>query len=201
MEIKNFVDVYSYVNERYVFNESNYPALGELSIQRQKIFEINHGILHMLKNQKLLPVCPGPRNSIDSFKWLSYPVDELASIGKGEKIALLKMFVNIVSLAHSIGITTDDLKYFEATCTDKKLMKWFQLNEIKPLLRPFNYYIQIFLERMVIILEKADHDGMLKTGIVFQNIENIYQAMYFWFGELPWLPKLLQDIPKVMKSK
>ena len=198
---KNFHELFVYVNERYFFNKENYPALGELSLERQKIFKINHGILHILKNYKNMPAYPSSQREMSKAKWLGSPMESLGSIGRKEKEALLKTFINIVSLLNSVDVNLDELKKIEDQCSSEKLMHWIK-DQVPPAeVLCLRYGVEFFLDQMVPILELLDHKGKVQGPEPFMHISSLYQLMYFWFGKEDILSEILQDIPNVMKSK
>lgn len=54
-EIKSLPEAFDYVNQRYVFNNENYPVIVKLTEQEKTFFALKHTLLHMQKNiQKVL---------------------------------------------------------------------------------------------------------------------------------------------------
>ena len=99
-EIKTLEDLDAYINERYTFTEEHYPAMQGMNEQQKKMFALNHGVLHMMKSLgKIAAECEsydhGDKRTIEQRP-------ELA-------VALAKMIVNVLSMAHTLNIAPQQL--------------------------------------------------------------------------------------------
>ncbi len=184
---KTFPDAFEYVNQRYIFNEENYPVMAKLTEQQQTIFALKHGLLHLLKSVKKVDShIPYQKKDINRMQYLALPESELYSIARGSKKAYLKIVVNIVSLCNTVGFTKDTLLSFVIP------------NETSIKIG-FNEALDNFIEKLAGVLEKADHTNELSIDEVQELVKILYLSTIYWFDDV-WVPDFLNDIDTVMKS-
>ena len=98
--VKTLEDLYAFINERYTFTEEHYPAMKGMDEEQKKMFAINHGVLHMMKSiGKIAAEC----EAYDHGDFT--PVEQRTEL----PVALAKMLVNVLSLAHTLNITPEQL--------------------------------------------------------------------------------------------
>ena len=99
-KITTLEDLYAFVNESYTFTENTYPAMKGMDEEQKRMFAVNHGVLHMMKSLgKISAECE------------AYDHGDAKSIEQRTElpIALAKMLVNVLSLAHTLNISPDQL--------------------------------------------------------------------------------------------
>lgn len=187
--MENLIDAFGYVNERYVYNPTNYPAMDRLTEIEQKIFALKHGLLHLLKSYNKLPQTPanGLNLSIHEthFKWIAGPSENLSTKEIESKKAVLKTVVNILSLLNTTGATKEDLAKVPT-----ELHYWY---------RPFESAVEDLVGELSSILEVADHAGNIDLSRLQCMLKRVYLDLLYWMDH-PWLPDLVKQIPEVMKS-
>lgn len=199
--IKNLADAFEYVNSRYVFNEANYPVIGSLTDDQKKIFSINHALLHILKSaNKINDDVSFEKKSVGNMQWMAQPDEKLGSIPLIQKTASLKMIVNILSLANTIGITKEQIIEFKIP-TDDEMKTYVPVKNMGQRIVPtFTDSVQHLIELLAIILEEADHKNVLDGDSAKDVIKRALLAVMYWFDDF-WVPDFLAQIPSVMKSK
>ncbi len=199
--IKNLTDAFEYVNSRYIFNEENYPVIGSLTDERKKIFSLNHGLLHILKSaNKINDEVPFEKKGVRNLQWMAQPDEKLGNIPLIQKTATLKMIVNILSLANTIGIKKEQLSDFKIPIDDEMITYVPVKNMGQRIVPTFTDTIQYFIELMATLLEDADHKGVLDEESARDLIKRAVLATMYWFDDF-WVPDFLAQIPNVMKSK
>ncbi len=199
--IKNFTDAFEYVNSKYIFNEENYPVIGNLTDGQKKIFALNHGLLHILKSvNKINDDVPFEKKGIRKMQWMAQPDEKLGSIPLIQKTATLKMIVNILSLANTIGITKEQISEFKIP-TDDEMITYVPVKHMGQRIVPtFTDSVQYLIELLAILLEDADHKNVLDEDAAKDVIKRSVLATMYWFDDF-WIPGFLAQIPNVMKSK
>jgi len=195
-----FVNAFEYVNSKYEFNKENYPVIKNLTEEQALIFSLKHGLLHVLKSVNKIDDVPFEKISIRNFQWIAQPDEKLGAIPLMQKIATLKILVNIMSLANAIGITKEQVAEFEIS-TDEELIMLIPVKNIgAPIIPTFIDTIQYLIESLASFLERADHENQLNKKCVADLIKRVFLSIMYWFDDF-WVPDFLSQIPNVMKSK
>ena len=199
--IKNLADAFEYVNSRYVFNEINYPVIGRLTDDQKKIFSINHSLLHILKSaNKIKDDVPFEKKGVGKMQWMAQPDEKLGSIPLIQKTASLKMIVNILSLANTIGITKEQIIEFKIPIDDEMISYVPVENMGQRIVPTFTDSVQYLIELLATLLEEADHKNVLDEDAAKDVIKRSVLSIMYWFDDF-WVPDFLAQIPSVMKSK
>ncbi len=95
---QNLARAIKYVNQRWVFDEKNYPALSQLDEEKRFIFILKHIFLHMLKYSelKILKHDFANNNSVVSFSH------------EGEK-QFFKLFISSAQYVHFLKIPISEI--------------------------------------------------------------------------------------------
>jgi hypothetical protein len=199
--IKNLTDAFEYVNSRYIFNEENYPVMGRLTDDQKKIFSLNHGLLHILKSvNKINGDVPFEKKGIRKLQWIAQPDEKLGNLALIQKVATLKMIVNILSLANTAGITKEQIAEFKIP-TDEEMVSLIPIKQMGvPITPTFTDTIQYLIEGLAVLLEGADHKNSFDEEFANDLIKRVFLATAYWFDDF-WVPDFLAQIPNVMKSK
>ncbi len=199
--ITHFADAFEYVNSKYLFNKENYPVIGSLTSEQVKIFSLNHGLLHVLKSaNKINDDVPFQKKDIRKLQWIIQPDEKLGTIPLIQKVGTLKMLVNIMSLAHVAGITTEQVSEFKIP-SDEEMTILIPKNQMKLKTTPtFPDTISFLVESLACFLENADHKNQLNNEGVHDLLRAVFLATMYWFDDF-WVRDFLNQIPNVMKSK
>ncbi len=87
---EKLIEVFNYVNSRYIFNAENYPIIAKLTPEERLVFSVQHSLLHMQK-------------SLYDF----LHIDDQA-YGDKRLVSATKMLVNITKLADVVGMSKGD---------------------------------------------------------------------------------------------
>jgi hypothetical protein len=189
---------FNYVNKHYVFDEKNYPLLGKLTSDEQFIFSLNHGLLHIVKSSYGLNYNPRSQEETSRFEWMTKDDTELGTIARLEKKNLLKMIVNILSLAHTAGITEENIQNF-TTPSDEEMLSFFFVKHLgQPIIPTFGDIVEHLIKNLAIILERADHQHAINYDEVYELSRKTFLGIMYWINT-PWSHELLKQIPSVMK--
>ncbi len=201
LKINDFIDAFTYVNEHYVYNVQNYPAMARLNTDKDKlVFALKHGLLHMLKSvNKIDMALPQEKIDIGRIQWLTTPDTELGNLAIASKKALLKMIVNMLSFAHSVGFKEYMFPMIEKP-TDEDMIANIAIKQLNTpvvptLLDTFKY----FIEKIAAMLEAFDHTDEINIAKVSELVTGVYKSFLYWF-DADWLAEFLEQIPSVMKK-
>lgn len=175
METKALYAAFNYVNNRYLFNSKNYPALSNLSPEAQKVFAINHSLLHMQKNIYQIIRCE------------QYQLD--AKIEISYKVAMIKMVVNLIKLAEVLGFTKEEFANF---LPGKSAVK-----------TPAEVLLEL-MKDLATECERFDHESQFDYSKIEQSFRNKwmeFQAVFRFGNQKLSLNEACSLIPEVMKSK
>jgi len=86
-----------FIAERYVFDSKSYPGFDDLSPAQQRLFMVNHSVLHMNKS---LGRIAGEVEAADHGDLIKH--EELI-------VATMKMVVNSLRLAEALGLSPDEV--------------------------------------------------------------------------------------------
>ena len=199
--ITNFLDAFTYVNKRYIFNEDNYPIMLKMGNVECKIFALKHGLLHMIKSANgLREYTPQQKQDIEKLAWLTKSNQNLSPRNLASKNAILKTIVNIVSISNTAGFTVENLSKLK-TPTEKELIQAIPITQMKNPREPtFEETISYVIEKLATVLEKADHDNIVDTLYIQGLVKMLWLSMLYWF-DADWVPEFLAQIPDVMKSR
>lgn len=199
--IKNFTDAFEYVTSKYIFNAENYPVMGQLIDDQKQTFSLNHGLLHVLKSvNKINGDVPYEKVGIRKLQWIAQPDEKLGPNALTQKIATLKMIVNIISLANAAGITKEQVSEFQMP-TDDEMVTLIPMKQMStPITPTFTDAIGYLIESLAVLLESADHKNQLGKEGARDVIRRVFLATIYWFDDF-WVPDFLGQIPNVMKSK
>lgn len=199
--IKNLIDAFEYVNSKYVFNEENYPVIGRLESDQKIIFALKHGLLHILKSvNKINDDVPFEKSGIRKMQWIAQPDEKLGSLALIQKTATLKMIINILSLANTIGITKEQISEFKIPIDDEMITYVPVKNMGQRIVPTFTDSVQYLIELLATILEDADHKNVLDQDSAKDVIKRSLLAIMYWFDDF-WASDFLVQIPNIMKSK
>ena len=178
------VEAYRFVNERYIFNETNYPTLVILTNKDDRInFALKHSLLHMQKSlAKITRLYENTHPAGNKIVTLRFS-DQHGTNFESDRHAFTKQVVNSLKVAEIVGITEE------------------QFASIRPV-HGISEFDEVLAEAMGILArecESADHGGKIER-------EEMIRAMSFtWARLLPFellhRPEFLKYIPEVMKSK
>jgi hypothetical protein len=184
---ENFQEAFHYVNDRYVFNEINYPALRRLNEDEAIIFSLKHTMLHMLKN--IEPI----EDFTDLHMWLRDHMNET------HKASYVKMWINIFSLMN-LFIVNDSEEIIEIESIETKFCN------VKYSGRDLGELYSNTLKFIISLskhLEGADHRGFIKIneGTIYTDFIDLVQN-YYRSSKAHNLPfNIWQEIPNYMRSK
>jgi hypothetical protein len=102
----NAKSAFDYVNSRYIYNPENYPAMKNLSDNEQKVFALKHTLLHMQKN--IDPISYSQQAWEGKVEFIFERNQEQTSVSLKFREALVKMIVNYIKLAETLGISNEE---------------------------------------------------------------------------------------------
>ena len=198
--ITSFPDAFEYVNQRYIYNEENYPSLGRLTKLEGTIFALKHGFLHILEPlSKLGYQVERSKARISRLQYLAHPDEKLSSHTTEFKKATLKIIINILSMSHIVGRTDGEFLHEIPSDTKMEILEETTGGAIS-----FQDHVQHFMKVLRPLLEKADHSSetdLIKIiATARKHVEDLCLATIYWFDDF-WVPDFLTQIPNVMKSK
>jgi len=185
----NAKSAFDYVNQKYVFNPENYPAMKNLSDNEQKVFALKHTLLHMYKNIGPILYAQTAFGCKLSEGQVFNKAIEQESVGKNFRSAVVKQVVNYFKLAEILGMSSEDFAKIPL--------------EMRDLTKTLDGTISEMIEYLTVICEKSDHTGELSN----EDQQLLVHILYSSWSTILHLfqkedvPMPYEFIPDYMKSK